>query len=96
MTTPAATPAKPAAAKVFTPWIYSNKGFRAAIIEHLKAFKPEGTPDPAQIDAAKTFVISQVNALSDELNFAQVNIDASVNPRARQTNVIVIGETVLA
>lgn len=88
------TPKKPDAKVAFTPFAYSDRGLRPAMIEHLKLFKPEGNPDPAQLAPAITFAISQVTALAAEYNAVQVNIEAQVNPRTRQTNVIVIGENI--
>lgn len=92
---PQPTPAaKPAKAEPFTPFVYSDKGVRDAMIQHLKEFKPEGHPDPVQLENARTFALAELVALPEEFNFVRITIESNPNSRGRQTNVILFGDTV--
>lgn len=89
---PEATP-KPAAVQAPTPWTFKDEGSRTAMVEHLKAFKPEGNPDTAQLAAAREFAIAEINAISSEFNGVSVQIDANAHAGARQLMILVLPKT---
>lgn len=87
----------PKASRSFESWVFSDKGMRAAMVEAVKEFKPQQVNcDLAQVQSAKAFVVAEINALPDDLNFVQVTIEATSNERARQVNVVILPQSVRA
>lgn len=74
----------------------SRRGSRSAVIKVIQAEKemaPDGkkpADDQTQIEAAKAFAISEINALPEEFNGVQVTMEGHAHEGGRTANVNVI------
>ncbi len=92
VSTPSATKpvaVKPAPVIAVTPWTYREKNTKESVLGKLKTFKPEGNPEPAQLESARAFAIAEVSALAD-CGGVEVIIEARSDAGSRQVTVIVL------
>lgn len=69
----------------------SVHGSRAGVIKQIQAAKAEGKDTPQdQVEAAKAFLISEINLVPKEFNGVEVSATGSFHPGSRQFQATII------
>lgn len=80
---------KPQQVPVITPWAFRETKLRENMVERITELKPEGNPDPVQLENIRKFVLAEIAALATDINVVEVSIETQIHPGCRQANVII-------
>lgn len=76
-------------------WIIRAHGTREGVLKQIQAAKAAESSDQAQIESAKTLLISELSALDQKFNGAEVRANGDDRPSiGRVLQLFVKGQTV--